>query len=68
MHELQQETVTEAIKSVPPVLFTLAWFKGMTISDAVALVTLVYLLAQIGLLVPRYVSWYRGWRHDKRKR
>ena len=68
MHDLQQETVVEAIKSVPPVLFTLAWFKGMTISDVVALVTLVYLLAQIGLLLPRYARWYREWRYDKRKR
>lgn len=37
----------------------------LTLNEWVALATLIYVLAQTGLLVPKYVAMYRTWRAGK---
>lgn len=39
---------------------------GYTMSDLVALATLVFVLLQIGLLMPKYAALYRAWRSGKK--
>lgn len=38
----------------------------MTLNEWVALATLVFILLQIGLLIPKYVALYRAWLHGKK--
>ncbi len=50
----------EGLKATPPVTFTaLTWAQGMTLPDAVALATLVYIVLQAGYLLWK---WYREWK------
>ena len=66
--EVLDQTLTEALKSAPPVAITgAAWIGGLTINELVGIVTLVYLAAQIGLLVPKYWRLYAGWRGKPKK-
>jgi hypothetical protein len=45
----------EMVKASPPVLITTASkIMGLTLSDWIALLTILYLMLQIGLLVPKY--------------
>lgn len=38
---------------------------AMTLSQWVALATLVYVTLQIGLLIPKYISMYKEWRNGR---
>jgi hypothetical protein len=38
---------------------------GLTLQDWVALVTLVYVALQVGLLVPKYWRLFREWRNGR---
>lgn len=45
----------ELVKASPPVLITTASkIMGLTLSDWIAVLTILYLVLQIGLLVPKY--------------
>jgi hypothetical protein len=39
---------------------------GLTLQDWVAIVTLVYVALQVGLLVPRYWRLLRDWQRSRR--
>lgn len=46
----------QGLKAVPPVTVTvLAWVHNMTLPDAVALATLIYIVLQAGYLVWRWI-------------
>lgn len=53
---LKEETAAAAAKSAFPVTVTGGLFLGYNVSDLVQLATLVFLVLQIGLLIPRYLS------------
>lgn len=45
----------EVVKASPPVLITAAAkVMGLTLSDWIAVLTIIYLVLQIGLLLPKY--------------
>ena len=39
---------------------------GLTLQDWVAIVTLVYVALQVGLLLPKYWRMLRDWRNSKK--
>lgn len=46
----------EGLKATPPVTVTaVAWMQGMTLTDAVALATLIYIVLQAGYLIWKWV-------------
>lgn len=58
----QQMTITtEAIKTTPPAIVSLLHAGGMTPSAWITVLTLTYLLLQIGLLLPKYLDRFRDW-------
>ncbi|WFF40752.1 hypothetical protein EVC62_04150 [Salinicola endophyticus] len=63
----QLNITTEAFKTAPPALVSLLHAGGMTPSSWVTLLTLAYLVLQIGLLVPRYLARWRAWRAQRRQ-
>lgn len=66
MHD-NNTTIIEAVKSAPPALVTAAHFGGMGLADWVAVLTMLYLALQIGLLLPRYLEKARGLSNKKNK-
>lgn len=47
---------SESLKATPPVTVTaLTWMQGMTLPDAVALATLIYIGLQAGYLIWKWV-------------
>lgn len=69
-----QETSTTAILHVDSAAATTKIGIGtagaaasyMTLNEWVAVATLVFIMLQIGLLIPKYYSLYRAWRNGKR--
>ncbi|WP_251978557.1 hypothetical protein [Salinicola avicenniae] len=57
----QLNITTEAIKTTPPAIVSLLHAGGMTPSDWITVLTLAYLMLQIGLLLPKYLERIRGW-------
>ncbi|MBC7907042.1 MAG: hypothetical protein H7Y60_09895 [Rhodospirillaceae bacterium] len=47
-----------AVAKIAPALTGAAW-AGMTLNEWVAVVTIIYVLAQTGLLVPRWIAMLR---------
>jgi hypothetical protein len=46
----------EGLKAAPPVTVTVvAWMQGLTLTDAVALATLIYIVLQASYLVWRWI-------------
>lgn len=41
---------------------------GLTLNEWVAIATFAYIIAQMALLVPKYVQAYRNWRKPPRNR
>lgn len=39
---------------------------GLTLNEWVAIVTIIYIVAQLILLIPKYVAWFREWRKKVR--
>ena len=56
---------TEAMKVAPPALVSALHWGGMTPSDWVAILTVIYIVLQLGLLIPRYVTSFRNWRRRR---
>lgn len=55
------DVAVEATKATPPILVSGAMLFGMTPAEWVTALTVLYLLLQIGLLVPRYWAQFREW-------
>lgn len=51
-------------KTVPAIAG--ATIYGLTLQDWVALVTLVYIALQVGLLVPKYWRLFRDWQRRRK--
>lgn len=58
------EITTESAKAAPPAIVTLLHVGGMTPADWITVLTLLYLVLQIGLLIPRYIERFRRWRNS----
>ncbi|MDP9518804.1 hypothetical protein [Pseudomonas protegens] len=56
-----QDVTIESLKAAPPVIVSGAMLFGMTPTEWVTALTVLYLLLQIGLLIPRYWSQFRDW-------
>ena len=56
-----QDVALEGLKAAPPVIVTGSVLFGMTPTEWVTALTVLYLLLQIGLLVPRYWAQFRDW-------
>lgn len=56
-----QDVTLEAAKATPPIVVSGAMLFGMTPTEWVTALTVLYLLLQIGLLIPRYWSQIRAW-------
>lgn len=56
-----QDVSLEAVKAAPPVIVSGAMLFGMTPTEWVTALTVLYLLLQIGLLIPRYWAQFRDW-------
>lgn len=52
---------TEAVKAAPPLTVSVLYVGGMSLSDWVAVLTIIYIVLQIGLLMPRYFGTLRNW-------
>ncbi|MGV6475363.1 hypothetical protein [Azotobacter vinelandii] len=48
------DVAVEAVKAAPPVAVSSAMLLGLSPADWITVLTLVYLLLQIGLLIPKY--------------
>jgi hypothetical protein len=59
-----QVIVTETVKAAPPVVVTGVSLAGIAIADWVAVLTIIYLVAQLGLLYPKYRDWFRGKKNE----
>lgn len=54
---MRVEVASESLKSAPPVAVTaVAWMTGLTLTDAVALATLIYIVLQAGYLVWKWIK------------
>ena len=62
-HAVKQETIIEAAKATPAVAGTL--YSALTLNEWVALATLVYVILQAGLLIPKYIDMFKKWRGKK---
>lgn len=52
---------TEALKAAPPFVVSSLYVGGLSLSDWVATLTIIYIVLQIGLLLPRYFGSIRNW-------
>lgn len=55
-------TLTEVAKATPPVTVAGAHFVGIPLAEWITILTIIYLVAQIILLLPKYWEWYKNWR------
>ncbi|WP_256344037.1 hypothetical protein [Pseudomonas costantinii] len=56
-----QDIAIEATKAAPPIIVSGSMLFGMTPAEWVTALTVLYLVLQIGLLVPRYWAQFRDW-------
>lgn len=56
----------EGAKAAPPIAVSGAMLFGMTPADWITALTLLYLLLQIGLMVPKYRDQFRTWRQERK--
>lgn len=57
--QLKEETAAAVAKAALPVSVTSGLIFGVSISDAIQWVTLIFLILQIGLLIPKYLDMFR---------
>lgn len=58
---MKQEIAQETAKSAPAVIVTgWAWMSGLTLTDLVAVATLVYIVLQAGYLVWKWIKEARS--------
>lgn len=50
----------DTVKLAPGVVYTGVYIAGISIQDWVAIVTFVYIMAQLLLLLPKYREWWRN--------
>lgn len=63
------DAMMESLKIAPPAVVTGAHvIGGMSLADWVAICTLLYIAAQVGLLIPRYRKVYVEWRKARKER
>ena len=58
---MQNETLTSTVVKVSPAIGG-AWYSTMTLNEWVALATLIYIVLQAGLLIPKYINIFNEWR------
>lgn len=58
IENLKQETIEAGIRVVPAIGG--ATLYGLTLNEWVGIATLLYVLLQIGLLIPKYVKLLKG--------
>jgi len=63
LEQARIETVAAGAKVTPAVGG--AWYSAMTLNEWVALATLVYVVLQAGLLLPKYYKLYKDWRYGE---
>lgn len=62
------DAAIEAIKIAPPAAVVGTHFiLGMSLNDWVLVLTIIYLLAQLGLLIPKYRLQFAQWRQKRRE-
>lgn len=61
--QAQAETTLAGLKTAPAIGGAVA--TGLTLNEWVALATLLYVILQVGLLIPKYVDLYKKWREKK---
>lgn len=66
MQDTSSDTIIEAAKSAPPAIVTAMHLGGLSLADWVAILTMLYLALQIGLLLPRYLEKLRNWQQKKK--
>lgn len=66
MSQAAHDTTLEAIKAAPPVAVMGSLWAGMSIADWIAVMTILYLILQIGLLLFKYHDQFTAWR-ERRK-
>ncbi len=63
MSELGKEAAVQSALSTPPVVISAAtFFYGLTLQDWVAFATLIYVVLQIFLLLPKLLREFKSWR------
>ncbi|WP_447590131.1 hypothetical protein [Aquipseudomonas campi] len=66
MSQAVQDTMLEAAKVAPPAAVMGSMWAGMSPADWITVLTVLYLLLQIGLLLFKYRDQFNDWR-DKRR-
>lgn len=61
-HNFFQDVATGGLKAAPPVAVSGAIVAGMTVNDWITILTLSYIILQIGLLLPKY---WRLWIQER---
>jgi len=64
--QIMHDVTVEGAKVAPPAVVTGAMFFGLTPNEMVAVVTLIYLALQIGLLFFKYRDEFRRWRQERK--
>lgn len=63
------DVAIEAGKAAPPVMVVGSHYVlGLSLSDWVAIATLLYLAAQFGLLIPKYRYQLAQWRKSRKEK
>lgn len=57
------DTIVAGIK-VTPAIGGGAWY-AITLNQTVAIVTIIYVILQVGLLIPSYIKIYKTWKNKK---
>lgn len=60
---LSHETGMAMVK-VTPALGGGTWY-ALTLNQWVAIVTIIYIVLQVGLLIPSYIKIYKTWKNKK---
>lgn len=66
--QVMHDVAVEGAKVTPPAVITGAMFFGLTPNELVAVVTLIYLALQIGLLFFKYRDEFRRWRQERKQK
>jgi antibiotic biosynthesis monooxygenase (ABM) superfamily enzyme len=62
------ELIPVSVKLLPPLGYTGMHIAGIPLADIVTLLTLLYVVLQLFLLIPKLTDWYRSWRQKCRSK
>ncbi len=62
---MDTNTSIEGLKASPPVAVVGVQLAGISVSDWVTYLTLLYIVLQLILLAPKYIKWYKSWRSKR---